>query len=74
MSIYRKVNFDSVYVDPFTDEGFKIIFGTEGKSEEILRGFLNQLMNDDPLFGNKGNQFSSFSEKQAKEREQDNNI
>ncbi|MCH5236298.1 MAG: Rpn family recombination-promoting nuclease/putative transposase, partial [Muribaculaceae bacterium] len=32
--------------------GFKIIFGTEGKSEEILRGFLNELMKDDTDFGN----------------------
>ena len=29
MTLYRKVNFDSVYVYPFTDEGFKIIFGTD---------------------------------------------
>ena len=43
---------ESVYVDPFTDEGFKIIFGTEDQSEVILKGFLNQLMKDDPLFGN----------------------
>lgn len=43
---------EAVYVDPFTDEGFKIIFGTENQSEEIIRGFLNQLMKDDPDFGN----------------------
>lgn len=52
MTLYNRPNFDAVYVDPFTDEGFKIIFGTEGKSEEILRGFLNQLMKGDPVFGN----------------------
>ena len=43
---------EEVYIDPFTDEGFKIIFGTENQSEEIIRGFLNQLMKDDPDFGN----------------------
>ena len=52
MTSYPNTNFEPVYVDPFTDEGFKIIFGTEGKSEEILLGFLNQLMKDDPVFGN----------------------
>lgn len=44
--------FQPIYVDPFTDEGFKIIFGTPGKSEEILRGFLNELMKGDTQFGN----------------------
>lgn len=38
------------YINPFTDTGFKIIFGKEGQSEEILIGFLNALFADKPLF------------------------
>ena len=38
------------YIDPLTDTGFKVIFGTEGQSEEILAAFLNELLKDQPLF------------------------
>ena len=38
------------FIDPFTDTGFKIVFGTEHKSNEILRQFLNALFENDPTF------------------------
>ena len=38
----------STFVDPFTDTGFKLLFGRENQSEEVLREFLNQLFQDDP--------------------------
>ena len=38
------------YIDPFTDTGFKIIFGRENQSEEILAGFLNDLFAGQPGF------------------------
>ena len=31
------------FVDPFTDVGFKIVFGKENSSNEVLREFLNDL-------------------------------
>ena len=40
----------SRYINPFTDTGFKIIFGTENQSEVILKGFLNELFRDQPNF------------------------
>lgn len=36
------------FINPFTDTGFKIIFGKEHVSEEILVAFLNVLFADDP--------------------------
>lgn len=36
------------FIDPFTDTGFKIIFGKEHVSEEILLEFLKVLFADDP--------------------------
>ena len=38
------------YIDPFTDTGFKIIFGKENQSELILKGFLNELFRGQPYF------------------------
>lgn len=38
------------YIDPFTDTGFKIIFGKENQSEEILKEFLNVLFASQPNF------------------------
>lgn len=38
------------YIDPFTDTGFKIIFGTEKQSEFILMGFLNTIFEGQPGF------------------------
>ncbi|MCH5222911.1 MAG: Rpn family recombination-promoting nuclease/putative transposase [Muribaculaceae bacterium] len=38
------------YINPFTDTGFKVIFGKENQSEEILRSFLNDLFFNQPLF------------------------
>lgn len=40
----------SKFVDPFTDTGFKIIFGKENKSNEILMAFLNDLFAGQPEF------------------------
>ncbi len=40
----------SRFVDPFTDTGFKIIFGKENKSNEILKAFLNDLFEGQPDF------------------------
>lgn len=40
----------SKFVDPFTDTGFKIIFGKENKSNEILKAFLNDLFEGQPDF------------------------
>lgn len=40
----------SRFVDPFTDVGFKIVFGKENKSNEILRSFLNDLFHDQEDF------------------------
>ena len=37
------------YIDPFTDTGFKIIFGKEHVSNDILRSFLNVLFEGDPV-------------------------
>lgn len=39
----------SRFVDPFTDTGFKIIFGKENKSNEILKAFLNDLFEGQPI-------------------------
>ncbi|MDE7345567.1 MAG: Rpn family recombination-promoting nuclease/putative transposase, partial [Muribaculaceae bacterium] len=39
----------TVFINPFTDTGFKIIFGTEHVSEELLVSFLNGLFADDPV-------------------------
>lgn len=39
---------ESKYVDPFTDFGFKRIFGQED-SKIVLRDFLNSLFNGDPM-------------------------
>ena len=38
------------YIDPFSDIGFKAIFGREGQSEEILREFLNEVFRGQPMF------------------------
>lgn len=38
------------YIDPFTDTGFKVIFGKENQSEIILKGFLNELFANQPYF------------------------
>lgn len=38
------------YIDPFTDTGFKIIFGRENQSEIILAKFLNDLFEGEPGF------------------------
>ncbi|MCH5243245.1 MAG: Rpn family recombination-promoting nuclease/putative transposase [Muribaculaceae bacterium] len=38
------------YIDPFTDTGFKIIFGKENQSEILLAGFLNTLFENQPYF------------------------
>lgn len=38
------------YIDPFTDTGFKIIFGRENQSEMVLAGFLNTLFENQPYF------------------------
>lgn len=40
----------STFVDPFTDTGFKMIFGKENKSNGILMSFLNALFADQPDF------------------------
>ena len=40
----------SRFVDPFTDVGFKIVFGKENQSNEILRSFLNDLFQDQEDF------------------------
>lgn len=40
------------YIDPFTDTGFKIIFGKEHVSNDILRCFLNVLFEGDPVLSN----------------------
>lgn len=50
MASSRKEIMDSAYVTSFTDEGFKINFGIDGKSEEILKGYLNELLKDDLEF------------------------
>lgn len=39
------------YIDPFTDVGFKIVFGKENSSNEILREFLNDLFEGEEDFG-----------------------
>lgn len=36
----------TVYIDPLTDSGFKILFGRES-SADILMGFLNALLEGD---------------------------
>lgn len=43
---------ESTYIDPLSDGGFKLFFGKEGKSEEFLMDFLNELFKDDPYFRN----------------------
>lgn len=40
----------SKYIDPFSDIGFKALFGKEGQSEEILREFLNEVFRGQPMF------------------------
>lgn len=40
------------FIDPFTDTGFKIIFGQEHVSEELLLSFLKVLFADDPTLSN----------------------
>lgn len=40
----------ATFINPFTDTGFKIIFGKENESNEILRSFLNVLFSDQPGF------------------------
>ncbi|MCM1111126.1 MAG: Rpn family recombination-promoting nuclease/putative transposase, partial [Clostridium sp.] len=40
------------FINPLTDIGFKIIFGKENVSNEILMDFLNALFQDDPVYGN----------------------
>lgn len=40
----------ATFVDPFTDTGFKIIFGKENSSNDILKEFLNDLFADQPDF------------------------
>lgn len=43
---------DSIFIDPMSDGGFKLFFGKDGKSEEFLMDFLNELFQDDPYFSN----------------------
>lgn len=38
------------FIDPFTDTGFKIIFGKENQSNDFLRLFLNGLLEGEPGF------------------------
>lgn len=38
------------YIDPFTDTGFKIVFGLNNVSNEILKYFLNALFEGQPDF------------------------
>lgn len=40
------------YIDPFTDTGFKIIFGEANKKHGILKEFLNDLFEGQPDFEN----------------------
>lgn len=40
----------SRFVDPFTDIGFKIVFGKENKSNDILMAFLNDLFSGEEDF------------------------
>ncbi len=42
----------SKYINPFTDTGFKIIFGKEHVSNDILKSFLNVLFEGDPILSN----------------------
>ena len=42
----------SVFINPLSDFGFKRIFGKEGRSEEFLIDFLNELFHDDPVLSN----------------------
>ena len=41
---------ETTYIDPFSDTGFKAIFGREGMSEEILKKFLNEIFKGQPNF------------------------
>lgn len=43
----------SRFVDPFTDIGFKIVFGKENKSNDILMAFLNDLFSGEEDFDKK---------------------
>ena len=38
------------FIDPFTDTGFKIVFGRENVSNEILAYLLNSLFSGQPGF------------------------
>ena len=38
------------YIDPFSDTGFKAIFGKQGSSEEVIRHLLNALFTGQPGF------------------------
>lgn len=40
------------YIDPFTDRGFKLLFGSENRSEEFLISFLNELFKGETDFEN----------------------
>lgn len=40
------------YIDPFTDTGFKLIFGEKNKESGILKEFLNDLFEGQPDFEN----------------------
>lgn len=42
--------YHSKYIDPFSDTGFKVIFGREGYSEDVLRQFLNEVFRGQPMF------------------------
>lgn len=39
-----------VFIDPFSDTGFKAIFGREGMSETVLRDFINEVFRGEPMF------------------------
>lgn len=61
------------YIDPFSDIGFKALFGREGQSEVILKEFLNEVFKGQPQF-DEIKEVSFINTERTKEDENDKTI
>ena len=61
------------FVDPFTDVGFKIVFGKENSSNEVLREFLNDLFDGQKDF-DKIKELRYLNNERSKERLDDRSV
>ena len=60
---------EKIFIDPFSDTGFKSIFGREGVSEVLIKEFLNEIFRDQPFFEEITDVYFNNTERQKQTRE-----